>query len=39
MLVARFVLSKRIAKQKADGTWVYPDEDEDDDDDEDEDKE
>ena len=39
MLVARFVLSKRIAKQKADGTWVDPDEDEDDDDDEDEDKE
>mgnify|MGYP004622151203 CR=1 FL=1 len=39
MIVARFVLSKRIAKQKADGTWVDPDEDEDDDDDEDEDKE
>ena len=39
MLVARFVLSKRIAKQKAEGTWVDPDEDEDDDDYEDEDKE
>lgn len=38
MLVARFVLSKRIAKQKAEGTWVDPDEDEEDDEDDEEDK-
>lgn len=35
LLVARFVLSRRIAKQKAEGTWIDPDEDEDDDEDED----
>ncbi len=36
LFVSRFVLAKRIAKQKAEGTWVDPDEDEDDDEDEDE---
>lgn len=35
LLVARLALSRRIAKQKAEGTWVEPDEDEDDDEDED----
>lgn len=36
LLVARFAIARRIEKQKADGTWVEPDED---DDDEDEDEE
>lgn len=39
MLVARFVLARRIAKQKADGTWVDPDEEDDDDDEDDDDEE
>lgn len=33
LVVARFALARRIAKQKAEGTWVEPDEDEDDDED------
>ena len=33
LIVARFALARRIAKQKAEGTWVEPDEDEDDDED------
>ncbi len=38
LVVARIVLAKRIEKQKAEGTWVEPEEDEDDDDDEEEDR-
>ena len=34
LLVSRIVLRKRIARQKADGTWVEDDDDEDDEDDE-----
>lgn len=37
LLVSRFILAKRIEKQKAEGTWIDPDEDEDDDDEDDED--
>lgn len=33
LFIARFVLAKRIEKQKAEGTWIEPDEDEDDDED------
>lgn len=36
LLISRFALQRRIAKQKAEGTWIEPDEDEDDDEDEDE---
>lgn len=39
LFVSRIVLRKRIEKQKAEGTWIDPDEDDEDDEDEDEDSE